>query len=138
MQLCASPTAIKRTVREGILVYLWSVCILTVSPNLRLSMLRLASQILIASRVIVPNILATFTNSHRKGTVQRRTRMNLLSENIRDMVTRDFSQLTLDIAGHYLLIDIGANLANRKFSKDLDAVLQRARDVGNDNKMLIS
>lgn len=55
-----------------------------------------------------------------------------LSESIRDLVSQDFSKLMLDIAnpGHYLLIDIGANLTNRKFAKDLDAVLQRARDVG--------
>lgn len=60
------------------------------------------------------------------------TSSSRLSDSIRDLVSQDFSQLMLDIAnpGHYLLIDIGANLANRKFAKDLDAVLQRARDVG--------
>lgn len=59
--------------------------------------------------------------------------MNLLSESVRDLLSADFSQLSLDpISGHYLLIDIGANLTNRKYAKDLDDVLQRARDVGND------
>ncbi|XP_017479933.1 PREDICTED: 3'-5' ssDNA/RNA exonuclease TatD-like [Rhagoletis zephyria] len=60
------------------------------------------------------------------------TAASRLSESIRDLVSQDFSKLMLDIAnpGHYLLIDIGANLTNRKFAKDLDAVLQRARDVG--------
>lgn len=32
--------------------------------------------------------------------------------------------------GRYLLIDIGANLINKKFSRDLDAVIQRANDSG--------
>lgn len=60
------------------------------------------------------------------------TSSSRLSDSIRDLVSQDFSQLMLDVVnpGHYLLIDIGANLANRKFAKDLDAVLQRARDVG--------
>lgn len=43
---------------------------------------------------------------------------------------RDLGWLSLDLDGHYLLVDIGANLTNRKFAKDLDSVLQRARDSG--------
>lgn len=56
--------------------------------------------------------------------------MNSLSDAVRSLVSQDFSQLSLDFAGHYLLIDIGANLTNRKFAKDLDQVLQRAREMG--------
>lgn len=59
--------------------------------------------------------------------------MSVLSANVRELVSENFLKLSLDIAGHYLLIDIGANLTNRKFAKDLDAVLQRARDVGMDS-----
>lgn len=32
---------------------------------------------------------------------------------------------------NYIIVDIGANLTNKKFSKDLDSVLQRAKDSGN-------
>jgi len=31
---------------------------------------------------------------------------------------------------NYIIVDIGANLTNKKFSKDLDSVLQRAKDSG--------
>ncbi len=34
---------------------------------------------------------------------------------------------TLD---NYIIVDIGANLTNKKFSRDLDAVVQRAKDAG--------
>ena len=54
-----------------------------------------------------------------------------LSEEVRSALAADFSQFSFGTAdGHYLLIDIGSNLTNRKFAKDLDVVLQRARDVG--------
>lgn len=57
--------------------------------------------------------------------------MNILSENVRVQVSQDFSTLNLNIIDHhYLLIDIGANLTNRKFNRDLESVLQRAEDVG--------
>lgn len=56
--------------------------------------------------------------------------MNALSQDIQQLVSKDFSELSLDITGHYLLIDIGANLTNRKFARDLESVLQRANDVG--------
>ena len=32
-----------------------------------------------------------------------------------------------------LSVDIGANLTNKKFSRDLDQVIQRARDAGTNN-----
>lgn len=31
---------------------------------------------------------------------------------------------------NYVLIDVGANLTNRKFSRDLESVVQRAKDAG--------
>ncbi|KPM04616.1 TatD DNase-like protein, partial [Sarcoptes scabiei] len=55
--------------------------------------------------------------------------MNTLSQNVYDLISKDFSNLTLDINGHYLLIDTGANLINRKFSRDLESILKRAEDV---------
>ena len=30
----------------------------------------------------------------------------------------------------YVLVDIGANLTNKKFSRDLDSVISRAREAG--------
>lgn len=31
---------------------------------------------------------------------------------------------------NYILIDVGANLTNKKFSRDLDSVVRRAKDSG--------
>jgi hypothetical protein len=31
---------------------------------------------------------------------------------------------------NYVIVDIGANLTNKKFSRDLDSVIQRAKDSG--------
>lgn len=31
---------------------------------------------------------------------------------------------------NYILIDVGANLTNKKYGRDLDSVIQRARDSG--------
>lgn len=31
---------------------------------------------------------------------------------------------------NYILIDVGANLTNKKFSRDLDSVVKRAKDSG--------
>lgn len=32
---------------------------------------------------------------------------------------------------NYILIDVGANLTNKKYSRDLESVIQRAKDSGN-------
>ena len=32
--------------------------------------------------------------------------------------------------GTYFIVDIGANLSDRKFSRDLDSVIQRSKDSG--------
>lgn len=34
---------------------------------------------------------------------------------------------------NYILIDVGANLTNKKFSRDLDSVVRRAKDSGKKN-----
>ena len=31
---------------------------------------------------------------------------------------------------NYIIVDVGANLTNKKFSKDLDNVVTRAKDAG--------
>ena len=31
---------------------------------------------------------------------------------------------------NYIIVDVGANLTNKKFARDLDAVVQRAKDAG--------
>lgn len=36
----------------------------------------------------------------------------------------------LGLTGRYMLVDIGANLTSKKFGRDLDAVVQRAKDSG--------
>jgi len=36
----------------------------------------------------------------------------------------------MDHLKNYIIVDIGANLTNKKFSRDLDQVIQRARDAG--------
>ena len=39
---------------------------------------------------------------------------------------------------NYIIVDVGANLTNKKFSRDLDSVLQRAKDSGSfDNHLQI-
>lgn len=35
-----------------------------------------------------------------------------------------------DASDNYILVDIGANLTNKKFSRDVDSVVQRAKEVG--------
>lgn len=32
---------------------------------------------------------------------------------------------------NYILVDVGANLTNKKYTRDLESVIQRARDAGN-------
>jgi len=31
---------------------------------------------------------------------------------------------------NYIIVDVGANLTNKKYSRDLDSVIQRAKDAG--------
>lgn len=35
-----------------------------------------------------------------------------------------------DCYENYILVDIGANLTNKKYGRDLDSVIQRAKDAG--------
>ena len=37
---------------------------------------------------------------------------------------------------NYIIVDIGANLTNKKFARDLDSVIQRAKEAGRDNKLI--
>ena len=39
----------------------------------------------------------------------------------------------MDKLSNYIIVDIGANLTNKKFSRDLDQVIQRATDAGMDH-----
>ncbi len=39
-------------------------------------------------------------------------------------------QIEDEVASSYLLVDIGANLTNSKYSRDLDSVVERAKDAG--------
>ena len=50
-------------------------------------------------------------------------------------MTRKISDLKLkeiadDLASSYILVDIGANLTNSKYARDLDSVIDRAKDAG--------
>lgn len=37
---------------------------------------------------------------------------------------------TSENSENYIIVDIGANLTNKKFTRDLDSVVGRARDAG--------
>jgi len=41
-----------------------------------------------------------------------------------------FKQIEEEVASSYILIDIGANLTSSKYSRDLDSVIERAKDAG--------
>lgn len=43
---------------------------------------------------------------------------------------KDAPKTMLDKLSNYIIVDIGANLTNKKFSRDLDQVIQRAREAG--------
>ena len=43
----------------------------------------------------------------------------------------------MDNLSNYIIVDIGANLTNKKFSRDLDQVIQRATDSGEEDFTLI-
>lgn len=53
---------------------------------------------------------------------------NKISERNEDAVldanSKDF------VSENYVIVDIGANLTNKKFSRDLDSVVSRAQDAG--------
>ncbi len=38
---------------------------------------------------------------------------------------------------NYIIVDVGANLTNKKFARDLDSVIQRAQDAGV-NKIMVT
>lgn len=48
-------------------------------------------------------------------------------------MTSEESQISEELKGCYenlIVIDIGANLTNKKYGRDLDSVVQRAKDAG--------
>lgn len=49
-------------------------------------------------------------------------------EQIADVELQSLS--TTDSSESYILVDIGANLTNKKYSRDLEAVIRRAKDAG--------
>ena len=52
-------------------------------------------------------------------------------ENVADRLSElKLKQIEDDVASSYILVDIGANLTNSKYSRDLDSVVERAKDAG--------
>ena len=52
-------------------------------------------------------------------------------ENIAEKISSlKLKQIEDDVASSYILVDIGANLTNSKYSRDLDSVVERAKDAG--------
>lgn len=51
-------------------------------------------------------------------------------EKIANMSELKIKQIEDEVASSYLLVDIGANLTNSKYSRDLDSVVERAKDAG--------
>lgn len=48
-------------------------------------------------------------------------------------MTSEETQISEELKGCYenlIVIDIGANLTNKKYGRDLDSVIQRAKDAG--------
>lgn len=48
-------------------------------------------------------------------------------------MTSEETQISEELKGCYenlIVIDIGANLTNKKYGRDLDSVVQRAKDAG--------
>lgn len=48
-------------------------------------------------------------------------------------MTSEETKISEELKGCYenlIVIDVGANLTNKKYGRDLDAVLQRAKDAG--------
>ena len=43
------------------------------------------------------------------------------------MTKKTMAEMIID---NYIIVDVGANLTNKKFARDLDAVIQRAKDAG--------
>lgn len=61
------------------------------------------------------------------------------SEKITDGISAlKLKQIEDDVATSYILVDIGANLTNSKYSRDLDSVVERAKDAGQSSKFCIS
>lgn len=44
---------------------------------------------------------------------------------------------TVDGCDNYILVDVGANLVNKKFTRDMESVIQRAKDAGKLKLMIL-
>nr|CAG4646344.1 EOG090X080R [Macrothrix elegans] len=52
-------------------------------------------------------------------------------ENVTDSIAAlKLKQIEDEVSSSYILVDIGANLTNSKYSRDLDSVVERAKDAG--------
>ena len=54
----------------------------------------------------------------------------MAASNIKGAANTNGDGALLQQLENYIIIDVGANLTNKKFSRDLDSVIQRARDAG--------
>lgn len=52
------------------------------------------------------------------------------------MTSKDLDAL-MNCCDNYILIDVGANIINKKFARDVDSVIQRAKDAGKNNIVLM-
>src|SRR5207302_6117269 len=66
--------------------------------------------------------------------------MATISDILEDVRANTNSQDSVSetVDSSYILIDIGANLTNKKFSRDVDAVVQRAKESGVQKIMVIN
>ena len=65
-------------------------------------------------------------NFHKSG----KNVSNVKNDKSDKNVTNVKSAPLLQQLENYIIVDVGANLTNKKFSRDLDSVLQRAKDSG--------
>nr|CAG4644048.1 EOG090X080R [Lepidurus arcticus] len=55
---------------------------------------------------------------------------SLASLDLKSRTAQSLSILEAELAQEYIFIDIGANLTNSKYARDLDSVIERAKDAG--------
>ena len=68
------------------------------------------------------NITRNFCNTNKKNFIKMSAGdMNKEETNGKGLMKK---------LNNYIIVDVGANLTNKKFSRDLDAVIQRAKDAG--------
>nr|CAG4651915.1 EOG090X080R [Triops cancriformis] len=55
---------------------------------------------------------------------------NLANLDLKSRTAQSLSALEAELSQEYILVDIGANLTNSKYARDLDSVIERAKDAG--------